>query len=65
MNSDLKIHLIIWPVLAMLGLSLFGLLYMINDTLPKSVAIDCTWAEISPDFTPKQREECRKLRAKQ
>jgi hypothetical protein len=25
--------------------------------------IDCSLAEISPDFTPKMREECRKARS--
>ena len=33
--------------------------------LPKQgqVAYNCSIAEISPDFPPKAREECRKLRA--
>jgi hypothetical protein len=25
--------------------------------------IDCTWAEISPDFTPEMKELCRKARS--
>jgi hypothetical protein len=35
--------------------------------LPKKgdvVRIDCTWSEISPDFTNEMREACRQLRAK-
>jgi hypothetical protein len=35
-------------------------------SLPKKgdvVRIDCTWSEISPDFTNKMREACRQLRA--
>jgi hypothetical protein len=34
--------------------------------LPKRgdvVRIDCTWSEISPDFTNEMREACRQLRA--
>jgi short subunit fatty acids transporter len=34
--------------------------------LPKKgdvVRIDCTWSEISPDFTNEMREACRQLRA--
>jgi hypothetical protein len=28
------------------------------------IRIDCTWSEISPDFTNEMREACRQLRAK-
>ena len=34
--------------------------------LPKKgdvIKIDCTWSEISPDFTPAMREACRQVRA--
>jgi hypothetical protein len=34
--------------------------------LPKKgdvVRIDCTWSEISPDFTNEMREACRQARA--
>jgi hypothetical protein len=34
--------------------------------LPKKgdvVRIDCTWSEISPDFSNEMREACRQLRA--
>ncbi len=36
-------------------------------TLPKKgdvVRIDCTWSEISPDFTIEMREACRQARIK-
>jgi hypothetical protein len=66
MNSDLKVQLIMWPVLAMLGLAMASLIYMIHTALPNTGATyNCALAEISPDFTTKMREECRKLRAKQ
>ena len=35
-------------------------------SLPKKgdvIRIDCTWSEISPDFTNEMREACRQLRA--
>jgi hypothetical protein len=35
--------------------------------LPKKgdiIRIDCTWSEISPDFSNEMREACRQLRAK-
>ena len=35
-------------------------------SLPKKgdiIKIDCTWSEISPDFTPAMREACRQVRA--
>jgi uncharacterized membrane protein YgaE (UPF0421/DUF939 family) len=35
-------------------------------SLPKKgdvVRIDCTWSEISPDFTNEMRQACRQLRA--
>ena len=34
-------------------------------TMPKKgdvIRIDCTWSEISPDFTNEMREACRKAR---
>jgi hypothetical protein len=33
-------------------------LSVIHNSGPRR--IDCTWAEISPDFTPAMREACRK-----
>ena len=35
-------------------------------SLPKKgdvIRIDCTWSEISPDFTTAMREACRQVRA--
>jgi hypothetical protein len=37
-------------------------------TAPKKgdvIRIDCTWSEISPDFTTEMRELCRKNRMEQ
>jgi hypothetical protein len=61
--TRLKEHLIMWPILIVLGSSLFALLYGIHSYLPQEAVYNCSIAEISPDFTPKMKEECRKLRA--
>jgi hypothetical protein len=39
------------------------LFYAIMTNQPRTVIYNCSIAEISPDFPPKAREECRKLRA--
>jgi hypothetical protein len=39
------------------------LFYVIMTNQPRTVIYNCSIAEISPDFPPKAREECRKLRA--
>ena len=62
--TRLKEHLLMWPALIFLGGSLLGLIYGIHTTLGNSgpAMYNCSIAEISPDFTPAMREECRKLR---
>jgi len=57
--------LIMWPILIVLGIALFGLLYGIHNVLPREAVYDCRIAEISPDYTPAMREECRRLRSQQ
>jgi hypothetical protein len=61
--SRLKEHLLMWPTLILLGAALFALLYGINTSLGQGqTMVNCSIAEISPDFTPAMREECRKLK---
>jgi len=61
--TTLKEHLLMWPALIVLGASLFGLMYGIHTSLGNGPAMyNCSIAEISPDFTPAMREECRKLK---
>ena len=55
------VQAIIATVLMILFLGV--LLYEIDQDHGKT--IDCTWAEINPDLTPKLREMCRRLRAVQ
>jgi hypothetical protein len=49
-----------YVALTVLGVSLVSLLYGIHSVLPKDAIYDCRIAEISPDYTPAMREECRK-----
>ena len=58
--TRLKEHLIMWPILTLLGAALVALLYGIHDVLPKEAMYDCRIAEISPDYTPAMKQECRK-----
>ena len=58
--TTLKEHLIMWPTIIVLGALLVSLLYGIHNVLPKEAMYDCRIAEISPDYTPAMREECRK-----
>jgi hypothetical protein len=58
--TTLKEHLIMWPTIIVLGALLVSLLYGIHSVLPKEAMYDCRIAEISPDYTPVMREECRK-----
>lgn len=61
--TTLKEHLLVWPALTVLGAAMFALLYGINSWMPAQTMYNCSIAEISPDFTPAMKEECRKLRS--
>jgi hypothetical protein len=43
---------------------MFALIIWGNSMQPREQRIDCTWSEISPDFTTAMREACRKARSK-
>lgn len=52
-----------WPALIILGVATLALLYGVNTQLGTGqVMINCSIAEISPDYTPAMKAECRKLR---
>ena len=40
------------------------LVFVTADMQPKVKMIDCSIAEISPDYTTEMREQCRKLRSR-
>jgi steroid 5-alpha reductase family enzyme len=58
LREDVKI-----AVLAVLIFIAFGLSFYIAPKRGDVVVIDCTWSEISPDFTNQMREACRQARA--
>jgi len=52
--------------IAVVVIAFFITIPIIFLSLPKKgdvIRIDCTWSEISPDFTPAMREACRQVRA--
>jgi len=61
-NSTLRENIKI-VVLAVLVFIAFGLAFYIAPKRGEVVVIDCTWSEISPDFTNQMREACRQARA--
>jgi hypothetical protein len=61
--TALKEHLLMWPTLIVLGLAMYGLIYGIHVYLGDSqLMYNCSIAEISPDYTPAMKDECRKLK---
>ena len=42
----------------------FSLIFFFAPKKGDTIRIDCTWSEISPDFSNEMREACRQLRAK-
>jgi hypothetical protein len=47
-----------------LAIMMFTFIVWSSTIQPQVRRIDCTWSEISPDFTPAMREACRKARSK-
>jgi hypothetical protein len=44
------------------AIALFVFIVWHSATQPHERRIDCTWSEISPDFSTAMREACRKAR---
>ena len=58
-----KREIVVILVIAIVFLIVLPIVFL---SLPKKgdvIRIDCTWSEISPDFTNEMREACRQLRA--
>jgi hypothetical protein len=47
-----------------LAIFMFAVIVWGNGQRPHEVRVDCTWSEISPDFSNAMREACRKARSK-
>jgi steroid 5-alpha reductase family enzyme len=58
LREDVKI-----VILAVLVFIAFGLAFYTAPKRGEVIVIDCTWSEISPDFTTQMREACRQARA--
>jgi len=48
----------------LLAIAMFAFIVWSSTLQPREQRIDCTWSEISPDFSPAMREACRKARSK-
>jgi steroid 5-alpha reductase family enzyme len=42
----------------------FAIIFFVAPKRGDVIVIDCTWSEISPDFTPQMKEACRQARVK-
>lgn len=50
-------------IIALMGVAAIGLIIIGNTIASHGQRVyNCSIVEISPDFTPKMRDECRKLR---
>lgn len=52
---------LLFEIVALTAL-IFGAVYMVIDTEPRTVKVNCDVAEISPDYSTNIKEMCRKLR---
>jgi short subunit fatty acids transporter len=52
-----------WAIFVLIFLLSIPLMYFTAPKKGDVVVIDCTWSEISPDFSNEIREACRKARA--
>jgi hypothetical protein len=50
-------------ILALCAIVVVFLLFLLVVPKPTYQVVNCSLAEISPDFTPELRKECRQLRA--
>ena len=51
-------------IVAIAAFIAFGIMFYIAPKRGEVVVINCTWSEISPDFTPQMREACRQAQLK-
>ena len=51
-------------IVAVAAFIAFGIVFYTAPKRGEVVVINCTWSEISPDFTPQMREACRQAQLK-
>lgn len=58
-------HLLLALGVIVLAVGMVVLIVWAHTSIPQPEVrrIDCTWSEISPDFSPAMREACRKARS--
>jgi hypothetical protein len=64
MSNTSKRETIKVAVVAIAVFIAFGLVFHFAPKRSSVAVIDCTWVEISPDFTNEVRQACREARAK-
>ena len=62
-NSTLRKNIEI-GIVAIAVIIAFATIFFIVPKRGDVIVIDCTWSEISPDFTPQMKEACRQARMK-
>jgi hypothetical protein len=53
---------LMFAAVVVLAILMFAFIVWSSTMQPQVRRIDCTWSEISPDFSPAMREACRKAR---
>ena len=51
-------------IVAIAVVAAIAIIFFIAPRRGDVIVIDCTWSEISPDFTPQMKEACRQARIK-
>ena len=64
MSSFIKRETLEVAVVIIVFMIAIPLMFFFAPKRANVVVIDCTWSEISPDFTPQMREACRQARIK-
>jgi hypothetical protein len=55
---------LMFVAVVVLATLMFVFIVWSNSLQPSERRIDCTWSEISPDFSTAMREACRKTQSK-
>jgi len=64
MSENIR-YALMFVAVVLLSVAMVALIVISTTVLPQPEVrrIDCTWSEISPDFSPAMREACRKARS--
>lgn len=59
MSENIR-YTLMFVAVVLLCVGMVALIVISTTVQPQVRKIDCTWSEISPDFTPAMRKACRK-----